>query len=168
MKVALKLSKKWATDMTGLIRPALDLNVKVFDRTIRGIRCIGTWLTKEGERGRKEPCLVLLDANRPIMRGRTKPVVITLNNAWRFAASDDPELGDRNYAMSACVEWILEGYLPNDAVSIMTAINECLRDLYNMPPAPRLEQKAIGDLIIKDRLSGSTIAEKEVTNDVSN
>lgn len=152
--------------MTGLIRPALNLNVKVFDRTIRGIRCIGTWLTHDSERGRSEPCLVLLDAGRPIMRGRTKPVVITMNNAWRFAASDDPTIGDRPYAMSACVEWILEGYLPNDPISIMTAINECLRDLYNMPPKPRMEQEAIGDIIIKDRLSGSTIAEKEVTNDV--
>ena len=153
--------------MTGLIRPALDLNVKVFDRTIRGIRCIGTWLTHDSERGRSEPCLVLLDSNRPIMPGRTKPVCITMNNAWRFAVSDDPEIGDRQYAISACAEWITEGYLPNDVHAIMTAINECLRDLYNMPPKPRLEQKAIGDIIIKDRLSGSTIAEKEVTNDVS-
>jgi hypothetical protein len=152
--------------MTGLIRPALDLNAKVFDRTIRGIRCIGTWLTLEGQRGKSEPCLVLLDASRPIVPGRTVPVAITLSNAWRFAASDDPDVGDRQYAMSACVEWISDGYLPNSPVAIMTAINECLRDLYNMPPKPRMEQKAIGDIIIKDRLSGSTIAEKEVTNDV--
>lgn len=61
-----------------LIRPALNLNHKKFDRTHRGIRCIGTWLTHDDERGRTEPCLVLLDANRPIVSGRTTPVVIPM------------------------------------------------------------------------------------------
>lgn len=61
-------------------------------------------------------------------------------------------------------EWITAGYLPNDVIAIMSAINDSLRDLYKMPPKPFEEEKAIGAIILKDRLSGSTLKEAEITD----
>lgn len=152
--------------MTSLIRPALNLNHYHFKRTIRGIHCFGTWLTHDDERGRTEPCLVLLDAKRRIAAGHTVPVIIPMNTAWIYAVSDDREIGDRQQAAISIMEWLTAGYLPNDFIAVLHAINECLRDLYNMPPKPREGVVPIGDIIIKDRLSGSTLKEAEITNDV--
>lgn len=152
--------------MTSIIRPALNLNHKHFDRTIRGIRCIGSWYFDQENGGQYEQCLVLTDAQRMISSQRIVPIIILLNDAHKFAVSDDGEVGDKFHAQSSITEWILEGHLPNDVIGIMTAINDCLRDLYNMPPIPDEGQFAIGDVIIKDPLSGKTIDEKEIKNDV--
>lgn len=152
--------------MTSIIRPALNLTQRHFERTHQGIICIGTWLTHDDDKGRTEPCLVLLDAARPIAAGRTTPVVIPMREAWRYAVSDDKTIGDRQHAKRAIVGWIEDGILPNGFIPILSAINDSLRDLYNMPPKPNFGQAAIGDIIIKDRLSGSTLKETEITQDV--
>jgi hypothetical protein len=152
--------------MTNLIRPAINLMHRHFERTKHGIVVIGTWFTHVDERGRTEPCLVLLSAYRPIMAGRTVPVVIPMSEAWRYAVSDDPEVGDREHAHQSISEWRNQGLLPGGAVQILDAINDNLRDLYAMPPKPYLGGHAIGDIIIKDRASGETVKEAEITNDV--
>jgi len=149
-----------------LIRPSLNLEIKAFDRTKHGIRVIGTWHVDDSQRGKSQPCLVLLDAMRPLQPGRTVPIVILMNDAWKFAVSDDRELGDRQHATYSITEWIMENLLPNNVLGILDAINDSLRDLYNMPPKPREGAYAIGDLVMKDSETGETIKEVEITNRV--
>ena len=152
--------------MKSLIRPALNLVYQHFQRTKHGIVCIGTWLTHDDDRGRTEPCLVLLSAYRPIAAGRTTPIVIPMSEAWRYAVSDDPEVGDKAHAAASILSWIEADLLPATGVQILDVINDNLRDLYAMPPKPHIGRYAIGDLIIKDRASGETVKEAEISNDV--
>lgn len=157
--------------MKSLIRPALDLRQRHFERTKHGIVCIGTWLTNESD-GRTQPCLVLLHASRPIAAGRTVPIVIPLDQFWRFVVAEDKSLGDPQHAATSINEWLAKGWLPGnvhnpkDHLKVLDAINDNLRDLIHMPPKPRLGSYAIGDIEIRDKKTGKTIAEHEVLNDV--
>lgn len=158
--------------MTSLIRPAINLRMRHFERRKHGIICIGTWLTHDADRGRTEPCLVLLHGNRPIARGRTIPVIIPLSEAWRYAVSDDKSLGDPVHAGLRINEWLGDSLLPGNPydpkahVAVLDAINDCLRDLIHMPPKPRTDTRAIADITIRDRLTGKTLHEGEMTSDV--
>lgn len=157
--------------MKSLIRPALNLALRHFERTHHGIICIGTWLTHDDDRGRTEPCLVLLHGARPIAAGRTVPIVIPLSEFWRYAVSEDKSIGDPVHAGLRINEWLGAGLLPGnphnpkDHFKVLDAINECLRDLVHMPPKPKTESYAIGDITITNRLTGKAIAEREITND---
>lgn len=156
--------------MKSLIRPALNLTMRHFERTKHGIVCIGTWLTRDDDRGRTEPCLVLLHGSRPIAAGRTVPVVIPLSEGWRYAVAEDRSVGDPEHAGIRINEWLAEGLLPGnvhnpkDHIRVLDAINDCLRDLIHMPPKPKTESYAIGDITITDRLTGKTMHEGEVRN----
>jgi hypothetical protein len=152
--------------MSSIIRPALNLAFQHFTRTKHGIVCVGTWLTHADDRGRTEPCLVLLDAHRPIAAGRTTPIVIPMSEAWRYAVSDDPQVGDKAHAARSILEWLDAGLLPGTGVQVLDVINDNLRDLYAMPPKPQFGSYAIGDLIIKDRETGRTVKEAEIENHV--
>jgi hypothetical protein len=126
-----------------------------------------TWFTHVNDKGRQEPCMVLVDAGRTVSAKHTMPVVIYLDNAWRFAVSEDPRVGDRLHTKISITEWIDTGMLSGTFINILSAINENLRDLYNMPPKPPfIGDYAIGDIIIKDRLSGSVLSETEMKNNV--
>ena len=158
--------------MKSLIRPALNLTQRAFTRTKYGIVCIGTWLTHDDDRGRTEPCLVLLHGSRPIAAGRTIPIVIPMSEAWRYACAENKSIGDPLHAGLRINEWLGEGLLPGDPFQprahfeVLDAINDCLRDLFAMPPKPITESYAIGDITIMDRHTGKVVAEQEVTNDV--
>lgn len=149
------------------IPPALDLNKRHFDATINGIRIIGTWF-REG-RNRSQPCLVLLDPRYTLRRGhRPPPVVIKLDDAWRWAMHGD--VGDPAHCVAQVCEWMHNGILPGNPanklayMAIIDAINQRLPDLIAMPPLP-VEQGLIwGDLTATNRNTGETI-EKEVRFD---
>ena len=155
-----------------LIRPALNLTQRHFERTKQGIICIGTWLTDNEERGRTEPCLVLLHGSRPVAAGRTIPIVIPLREAWRYACAEDKSVGDPIHAGLRINEWLGEGLLPGDAYNprshfaVLDAINDCLRDLMAMPPKPITESYAIGDITITDRETGKVVHEAEMKHHV--
>lgn len=157
--------------MTSLIRPALNLAHRHFERTKNGILCIGTWLTDE-KGGRTQPCLVLLHPGRPVKPGLTIPVVIALDQAWRYAMAEDKSLGDPAHSGAQINYWLKQGLLPGDVMNprdhirVLDAINDCLRDLIHMPPKPKLGAYAIGDVLLIDKTTGKTIAEHEVRNDV--
>lgn len=157
--------------MNSIIRPAINLAHRHFERTVYGILCIGTWLTDE-QGGRTQPCLVLLHPGRPIKPGLTIPVIIALDQAWRYAVTDDKDLGDQPHAAAQIHHWLAMGYLPGDVLNrkdhgrILAAINDGLRDLIHMPPKPDLGDYAIGDVSVIDRTTGKIIAEREVTNRV--
>ena len=159
--------------MSHLIRPALDLSKREFERVHRGILCFGTWYTDNDNRGKSEPCLVLLDPSKSLLPGpdRAIPVIIPLSEAWRYAVSDDKSVGDPRHAGIMINEWLGGGILPGnphnprDHIAILSAINDCLRDLIHMPPKPKGEKFVIGDVIMTDRNTGKT-TEKEVATDV--
>lgn len=64
-------------------RPVLDLRLRAFEAGTRGIRVIGSWYM-DPETRQSEPCLVLLDANRPVMPGRTVPCCIRFRDMWKW------------------------------------------------------------------------------------
>lgn len=150
--------------VTHLERPAIDLRRRYFARSKHGIVIIGTWL-RDGNR--TQPCLVLLHASRPIARGRTIPVIIPLESAWKWAAHGD--IGDPAHASKMALEWMHDGILPGSgtkgALAILDAINESLPDLIAMPPAPRGEVQTLGDMIITNRTTGE-VTEREMKQDV--
>lgn len=154
-----------------LIRPALDLRHRAFTRTHHGIVCIGTWLTAE-RGGRTQPCLVLLHPLRPISAGRTIPIVIAMDALWQYAQAEDKSVGDPVAAAIQITDWLACGDLPGDVHNprdhfrILDAINECIRDVYAMPPKPDFGSYAIGDVVITDRTTGKVIAEQEISNSV--
>lgn len=152
--------------MTSIIRKAINLNYRHFERTKHGIVCIGTWMTHTEDGGRTEPCLALLDVNRPMSAGRTVPVIIPMSIAWAFAVSDDAQVGDRNHTAESITEWRDENLLTASFIQILDAINDCLRDLYSMPPKPDFGGYSIGEITITDRNSGKTIKQAEIQNDV--
>ena len=146
--------------------PALDLRYRHFERRKHGIIIIGSWL-RDGNR--QQPCIVLLHGSRPIARGRTIPVIIAMDAAWRWAAHSD--VGDPEHCGKLARRWIAEGLLPGtsnnarDMLNILDAINDSLPDLYAMPPAPKGEQAVIGELIIINRDTGEVV-ERELKQNV--
>ena len=150
--------------ITHVERPAIDLRRRAFERRKHGIVIIGTWY-REGNR--TQPCLVLLHGSRPIRRGRTIPVIIPLDQAWRWAAHAD--VGDPVHCGRVAREWLADGLLPGDgaigALNILDAINDNLTDLIRMPPAPKGETQVLGDVIITNRLTGE-VTEREMKQDV--
>jgi len=150
--------------ITHIERPAIDLRRRHFERRKHGMIIIGTWL-RDGNR--QQPCLVLLHGARPVARGRTIPVIIPLESAWRWAAHGD--VGDPAHCSEMALEWMGDGLLPGNgtrgAVCILDAINESLPDLIAMPPAPRGEVQTLGDLIITNRQTGE-VTEREMKQDV--
>lgn len=158
--------------MTSLVRPAINLAHRHFERRRHGIIVIGTWLT---DGNRTQPCMVLLHGSRPIAAGRTVPVIIPLAEGWRYAVTQERgggTIGDPDHASASINEWLMKGLLPGnpwnprDHLKVLDAINENLRDLLAMPPKPRFGDYAVGDIVIKDRATGKVIGEKEITNDV--
>lgn len=158
--------------MSRLILPsvepfALDLRKRQFEAVHKGILVIGTWL-RTGTRD-WEPCLVLVQAHRPIRRGRTVPVVIKLSDAWRWAMHG--EVGDPAHCVKSIIEWLHYGFLPGnpaskaDLIIVMEAINSRLPDLIAMPPRPVGDLETVAEMTVKNRETGEIIEEREVKRD---
>lgn len=150
--------------------PTLDLNKVQFESTKNGIRIVGTWGYKIVEGKKWEPCLALLHAGRPIKSSMTIPVVIPLNEAWRWALHG--EVGDPAHCVASICDWLCDGLLPGDPANkadytrIMDAINSRLPDLIAMPPRPKGETMAIGEARKLDAKTGLVIEEREIRIDV--
>lgn len=159
--------------MTGLILPtttferkSLDLERRAFDRVLRGIRVIGSWLTE----GRDvQPCLVLVPPRVELRPGKCTPCVIPLRSGWAW--SFDPEVGDPIHCAQQVNEWLLCGALPGsvhnnrDRLAIYHAVNESLRDLYHMPPfPPERRAREVGEAIVTERETGKVVAHEAVIN----
>lgn len=148
--------------MTHLEKPILHMDRVAFARQKHGIIIIGTWCY---EKGRSQPCLVLLHAARPIMRGRTVPIIIRLETAYLWAAHAG--IGNPEHCRAAADEWLQAGLLPTsgnairDAVNVLDAVNDNLRDLIHMPPAPKGEREILGDMLMVNKDTGE-ITEREM------
>ncbi|WP_417261674.1 hypothetical protein [Celeribacter sp.] len=146
-------------------RPALDLSRFAFKREKHGITVFGTWFF-EGRRS--EPCLVLLPANKKISRLTSTPVVVPLSTAWIFAEHDD--VGDPVEASRTIREWLAAGLLPgsaaqvSDRVRVLDVINDNLRDLIMMPPAPfkAIKDQIVGEAQVVDKNTGRVLFHSEV------
>lgn len=147
-------------------RPTLKLDQRHFTRIKNGFEVIGTWYQTEDTRWRWKECLVVL----PEIRRKGKrlvPVIIPLTEAWKWAMHG--EVGDPGHVFEKTVEWFNEGILPGvagnkrDHMRLLDAINNCLTELIAMPPRPKGDTAAIGDMIVN---KNGVITEHEVRNDV--
>jgi hypothetical protein len=149
--------------------PIVDLAKVRFSHTHAGIRVIGTWYYDVQTRDH-EPCLVLLDASRPVRRGRVIPVVVPLREAWRWALHDG--VGDPIHCARSADEWMAAGLLPGepgnrrDRLRILNAIDSRLRDLLLMPPRPAGGLKSLATVSILDPDTGRVLHEEDYKADV--
>lgn len=154
-------------------RPVVDLSLRHFENTCRGVLVIGTWYM-DPETRQSQPCLALVDAHRKVRPGKTVPCIIPLDQAWRWTR----EIGDHAHVSRTIAEWIACGALPgaiankSDFHAVLDAIQSRFRDLLTMPPLPvkaaitHGAAPAAGDLIITERASGKVVHEAEVTGHV--
>ena len=148
------------------VPPVLDLNKRHFELTAHGILVIGTWYRHS--RTRWEPCLAMTYANRPIHPEITRPIIILLKDAWKWALHG--EVGDPAHCVASIIEWLHEGLLPGspankrDHMNVMDAVNRRLTDLIAMPPRPKGDEYAIADAVMVNKLTGE-IVEKEIKFD---
>lgn len=157
--------------MNSLIQPALDMSQYHFQRYKNGIRITGTWLFE----GRKHaPALVLTPASNLPISGVCVPVVIPLREAWRYAVTKEvggDTIGDPDHVCISINEWLGEGILPGnpwnarDHFAILDAINDNLRDLYNMPPRRPTRAVVVGEVTITNQDTGKSET-KELTDHV--
>lgn len=157
--------------------PALDLTLQAFDRTLRGVRVIGSWWLDQNGVKMPRPCLVLLHPYRRVRAGRTVPVVIHLEDAWKWAPDTlDPLVGEMRrdggptWASRTIRGWLEEGLLPGnplnptDRLAVMDAIVDSLRDLIHMPPLPpRKSRLILGEIEIVDENTGRTLESTEIS-----
>lgn len=152
----------------------LDLESTAFETVHRGIRVIGTWFMDQDTR-QSEPCLVLMDASKPIQRkagaaARAKPCVIMQRDMWKWTV----EAGDTQTQAFSVFQWMATGALPGtpgnmpDVFRIFDAVQSRLRDLWSMPPLPpkaAIKHGAvpIGSVTITERETGKAVQEIEVT-----
>lgn len=150
-----------------LERPAIDLRHRHFEGKKHGILFVGTWLN---DKNRSQPCLVLLHGSRPIAAGRTMPCIIAMDQAWRWAAHNS--VGDPEHCGRLVHDWLAKGYLPGspmsarDKLAVLDVVNERLPDLIAMPPRPRGDTAAIGEMVAIDRETGRILMERELKTDV--
>lgn len=159
--------------------PSLDLNLSAFDRQIGPVRVIGSWWLDERAMTMPKPCLVLLHPLRRVRAGVTVPIVIHLNDAWKWAPDTiDPVAFEANpnrdggptWASRTIRGWLNEGLLPGnphnaaDRLAVLDAIVDSLRDLIHMPPLPPRKSKLIlGEVEIINTNTGKTIGSAEIS-----
>lgn len=147
-------------------RHTLDLTKRHFTRIKNGFEVIGTWYQDEDTRWRWKPCLVIMPAEK--WGRRVTPVIIPLTEAWKWAMHG--AVGDPEHCLMKAAAWFDEGILPGqplnkrDHMRLYDAINENLTDLIAMPPRPKGDTAAIGEVVIHKPDGG--IIEREIRNDV--
>lgn len=152
--------------------PVLDLEHVHFETVTRGIRVVGTWYIDPDTRV-AEPCLVLMDATKPIQRkggkDRAQPCIIFQRDMWKWTI----EAGDTKTQAFSMFQWMATGALPGtpgnmpDCYRIMDAVQSRLRDLWSMPPLPpraaiKHGATPIGTVEITERETGKTVQQIEV------
>lgn len=159
--------------------PALDLNLSAFDRQIGPVRVIGSWWLDQQGMKMPRPCLVLLHPLRRVGAGRTVPIVIHLDDAWKWSPDTlDPMPfekaartdGGPTWASRTIRSWLQEGLLPGspnnpaDRLAVYDAIVDSLRDLIHMPPLPPRKSKLIlGEVEIVNTNTGKTLGSAEIS-----
>lgn len=155
-------------NLPNLAPPALNLAKHKFWDTINGLHVIGTWHSTRPRIWK--PCMVLLDAGKPVSAKYQTPVIIPLADAWRWAMHGD--VGDPEHCVVSVKEWLQEGILPGDWLSkasymrVIDAINRRLPDLIAMPPRPPGDLVAIGEVTAIDKDTGKILTEQEIHLDV--
>ena len=104
--------------------PALDLNLTAFDRVIRGIRVIGSWWLDQTGATAPKPCLVLLHPYRRVAPGRVTPVVIHIDDIWKWSPDLHDPLpvenrrdGGPTWASRTIRTWLEDGLLPGNPLN---------------------------------------------------
>ncbi|WP_282029484.1 hypothetical protein [Paracoccus marcusii] len=157
--------------------PALDLNLSAFDRNVGPVRVVGSWWLDQTGMRMPKPCLVLLHPLRRVRAGRTVPVVIHLDDAWKWSPDTmDPLPGELHtdggptWASKTVRGWLQEGLLPGnpnnpgDRLRIYDAIVDSLRDLIHMPPLPpRASKLILAEVEIVNTNTGKTIGSAEIS-----
>lgn len=141
-------------------RTALDLSRRHFDRKVRDLRVIGTWLRLPGVGVVAQPCLVLLPWATERLREAT-PCVVPLNSAWRWAEPDrgGDVLWAVDEARTFCVLLGKDPMRDADVMQVISTVADHVDDLVRMPPEPRAEARVVAE--ITGRI-GDALIEQEV------
>lgn len=132
--------------------PALDLNLRAWERTSGGITIIGTWTLHN-----KRPALALIPANVSPFHDRITPCVVTLDNAfmWDEHTGDAMEVARMSYRFAAALG--LNPNEPRNVLYVTTLIRDSLEDLIKrIGPFPEMERKVVADAILTDPETGKT------------
>lgn len=138
--------------MTQEHSPALDLNLRKWERNVGNVTIIGTWTLHN-----KRPCLVLVPSNVSPYHDRITPCVVTLDNAfmWDEHTGDPADVAILSYQFAAAL-----GMNPNEPRNVLfvtTLIRDSLDDLITgIGPFPESERVAVADALITDPNTGKT------------
>jgi hypothetical protein len=145
-------------------RVAIDLRYTRWDYTRAGLRAVGTW---RFDLKPPRPCMVLLPAKVKIHPDRVTPVVIDLDDAWKWTE----EYGDPEECAILIMNWFAAGFLPGNPANtrdynrVFNIVRERLNDLLMSPPAPARNPEIVGDMTITYRETG-TVQQKDIVDDV--
>lgn len=156
--------------------PALDLSLTAFDRTIRGIRVIGSWWLDQNGTKPPQPCLVLLHPYRRVAPGRVVPIVIHIADIWKWdpgtpdpVVIEQPRDGGPTWASRTIRTWLEDGLLPGnpmnpaDRLAVYDAIVDSLRDLRHMPRLPpRKSSRLLGEISMVNETTGEIVTGAEL------
>lgn len=134
--------------------PVLDLNLRLWERTVGDITIIGTWIMTT-----KRPCLVLVPSHTDPTYERITPCIVPLDMAfaWDEHTGDAADTAAMSYQFAASLG--LNPAEPRNVMRITSIVRDSLGDLLMMPPLPRSENRTMADILITDANGRSTEAE---------
>jgi hypothetical protein len=137
----------------------LELAHAEFDRG--DLRVTMTWLFEGADRATPQPCMVL---SRSVERqDRMKmPVVVTLDNAWRWDPATWIEFDTMERA-SGFADSLGFAVNKQTVITIAGLINDYLDELLTMPVAPRVKQTKQAEMTVINRNSGEQMEVEVLT-----
>lgn len=121
-------------------KPCIDLTQCHFKRSVGDFAVFGTWYRYED--GETEPCIVITLRN--MFAG--KPAVVPLSAAYKYSQMSFAPVS----ATAEQVRTFAIGFGRDDlstCIALTDLINDCLTDLYSMPPDPR-KRDVVADAVV--------------------
>lgn len=140
--------------------PVLDLNLRLWQRTIGDITVIGTWLLST-----KRPCLALVPSRVMPTHDRITPCLVPLDiaYAWDEHTGDPADTAAMSFEFAAALG--LNPMEPRNVIAVTSIVRDSLGDLLSMPPFPSGEKQTMADVLITDANTGKT-TEAEIIDNV--
>lgn len=137
--------------------PSLDLKLRHFVTTRRGLTAIGSWLFLDD--GQVAPCLVLVRAGEELSE-LSVPCVVP----WTEAVYWGPGFPDKRHAIICTAQFCTALRLaehPSSFHLVRGLIEDLLGDLLHIPPFPpaRPAEAPIAELTVTDHGSGRVVHE---------
>ncbi|MBV7408758.1 hypothetical protein [Maritimibacter sp. DP1N21-5] len=151
--------------LPGLAQPApklaIDLNHVAWVVTKGDLTARFTWMITNGE-----PCMVILPTSMPYKSEYSRPCIVTLNQAFRWA---EPPIGDPVFIKDMLEEFATPlGFGKHDNKRknrVLALIRDNLDILIEMPPLPDDSREVVADVLHRDHDTGK-ITHREITDHV--